>query len=198
MSASNRTLGRVLLVIVGLVLLLGGLAVVAVETVPQAASAWHGVAPGVLGSFGSTADRAISETAWGILLGAAVLAGILALVVLGTRGGGRVGVVIDDDGSAQAVPGAVRIESTAVQHALSSAIGAMPQVASLVVDVYRVRRIRAIRVKVRPKRGIAPREVADRVEEIIADLDALLGVRLPVLLQIARGGAGSGRPDRVH
>jgi hypothetical protein len=36
------------------------------------------------------------------------------------------------------------------------------------------------------------------VEDIVADLDALLGDRLPVLLEIARGGAGSGRTDRVH
>jgi hypothetical protein len=36
------------------------------------------------------------------------------------------------------------------------------------------------------------------VEEIVADLDALLGSQLPVLLEIARGGAGSSRPDRVR
>jgi hypothetical protein len=197
MSASNRTLGRVLLVLVGLVLLVGGLATIAVQVLPGAASIWHGVAPS-LGPLGGGASRGPLVTAWTIVLAAAVLVGVLALLVLGTRGGGRVGVVIDDDGSAGAVAGAVRIESTAVQHALSSAIGAMPQIASLSVDVYRVRRTRAIRIRVRPKRGIAPREVSDRIEEIVADLDALLGTRLPVLLQIARGGVGSAKPDRVH
>lgn len=197
MNASNRTVGRVLLVVVGLVLLAGGLALLAVETVDQAATAWRSLAPTWLGDLGSAADRDRSVAVWTITGAAAIVVGILGLVVIGTRGGGRLGVVIDDDGSDGAVAGAVRIESTAIQHALSSAIGALPQVASLAVDVYRVRRGRAIRIKVRPRRGIAPREVADRVEAIVADLDALLGARLPVLLQIARG-AGSSRPDRVH
>jgi hypothetical protein len=197
MNATNRTLGRVLLVVVGLVLLVGGLAAVLVQTVPQAADVWHDVAPGVLAPFGTGASRADSVTAWSIALGVAALVGVLALVVIGTRGGGRISRVVDDDGSADGVAGAVRIESAAVQHALSSAIGDLPQVASLAVDVYRVRRKPAIRIKVRPRRGAAPREITTQIEAIVADLDALLGERLPVLLQIARGGTGSAHPSRV-
>ena len=41
-------------------------------------------------------------------------------------------------------------------------------------------------------------KLTERVEAVVADLDALLGERLPVLLEIARGGSGSSRPDRVH
>jgi hypothetical protein len=198
MNATNRTLGRIALIVVGLALLVGGLGVVAVETIPQVASWWHGGAHDWIGAFGTRADHDAATTAWGIALGAALLAGVLALVVLSTRGGGRVGTVVTDDGDPTGVAGSVRIDATAIQHALSSAIGDLPQIGSLAVDVYRVRRRRAIRIKVRPRRGAAPREIVERVEGIVADLDALLGDRLPVYLQIARGGHGAAQSDRVH
>ncbi|PZF62464.1 hypothetical protein DEI92_02995 [Curtobacterium sp. MCBD17_034] len=197
MTASNRTLGRVLLVLVGLVLLAGGLAVVALGTVPGAARTWHRIAPGALAGFGSGADRPASVTAWSIALGVALLVAVLALVVLATRGGGRVATVVEDEGTAAPVDGLVTIDSTAVQHALSSAIGALPEVHSLAVDVYRVRGARAVRIRVRPRQGSAPRDLTTRIEDVVGDLDAVLGMRLPVLLHIARGGA-AGQPVRVH
>jgi len=197
MNATNRGLGRTSLVVVGLVLLAFGIGTVLVETLPWAAATWHAWAVS-LRDLGTAAARDASVVAWTWVLGGAVVLGVLALVVLSTIGGGRVGTVVEDDGSAEGVAGVVRIDAAAVQHALSSAIGAMPSVGSLAVDVYRVRGGRAVRIKVRPRRGAAPREVTRGVEEIVADLDALLGERLPVLLEIARGGAGSGRTDRVH
>jgi hypothetical protein len=197
MNATNRVVGRTALVLVGLALLVLGVGAVLVQTLPWAATAWHERA-GVLDALGTDAPRETSVTAWTWVLGGALVLGILAIVVLSTLGGGRVGTVVDDDGSAGGVAGSVRIDAAAVQHALSSAIGAMPQVGSLAVDVFRVRGGRAIRIRVRPRRGASPRDITTGVEEIVADLDALLGDRLPVLLEIARGGQGSGRTDRVH
>ncbi|MFJ3384394.1 MULTISPECIES: hypothetical protein [unclassified Curtobacterium] len=198
MNATNRALGRIALLVVGAALLVAGLAAVLVQTVPQAADIWHDAARAALGDLGVDASRGASIAAWSWVLAGAVVLGVLALVVLTTLGGGRIDTVVEDDGAPDSVPGGVRIDAAAVQHALSSAIGDLPQVASLAVDVYRVRRRRAVRIKVRPRKGAAPREITERVEEIVGDLDALLGEPLPVLLEIARGGAGSSRPDRVH
>jgi len=198
MNASNRPLGRVLLVVIGLSLVVGGLLTVAVMTLDVAASAWRSAGAPALAVLGTRADRGASVLAWTVALAAAVVVGVLAVVVVATRGGGRADDIVEDDGSAGDVPGSVRIDATAVQHALSSAIGAMPQVASLAVDVYRVRGGRAIRITLRPKRGVAPRKVVEEVEGVVSDLDALLGSRLPVLLRIARGGHGSNQVDRVH
>jgi len=197
MNATNRGLGRTALVIVGLALLVAGVGTILVQTVPWASSTWHDWGRS-LGDLGAGAPRDASVTMWTWVLGGGVVLGILALVVLSTLGGGRVGTVVEDDGSSSGVAGTVRIDSAAVQHALSSAIGVMPEVGSLAVDVYRVRGGRAIRIKVRPRRGASPRAITTGVEGIVADLDALLGDRLPVLLEIARGGSGSGRTDRVH
>ncbi|MBF4614101.1 hypothetical protein [Curtobacterium sp. VKM Ac-1376] len=201
MNATNRGLGRAALIVIGLVLLVAGVGAILVQTaqgLPLVASWWRAVGDALSG-LGTGASRDDAVFAWTCVLGGGVVLGILALVVLTTLGGGREGTVVDSDGSADGVAGSVRIESTAVQHALSSAIGAMPQVGSLAVDVYRVRGGgRAIRVRVRPRRGAAPREITERVEAVVADLDDLLGERLPVLLEIARGGSGSSRPDRVH
>jgi hypothetical protein len=130
------------------------------------------------------------------VLGGAVALGVLALLVLTSIRGGRTSTVVDDDGPAEGIPGRVRIEAAAIEHALSSAIAPLPQVASLAVDVRRVRRRTAVRILVRTRRGAPPREVVEQVEAVVADLDALLGERLPVLLRIARGG--SSRPDRVR
>jgi hypothetical protein len=197
-NATNRGLGRTVLVLVGLVLLAAGVGTVLVQTVPWAATVWHGWAAQV-GDLGVDAPRDASATAWTWVLGGGVLLAVLAFLVLTTLGGGRTGTVLEDDGSADGVPGAVRIESAAVQHALSSAIGAMPEVGSLAVDLYRVRGgDRAVRVRVRPRRGASPREITEGVERVVADLDALLGRRLPVLLELARGGSGTGRTDRVR
>lgn len=226
MNATNRGLGRTALVVVGLVLLVGGVGAVLVQTaegLTLVASWWRTIGDALAG-LGTHTTRDDSVLSWTWVLGAGVVVAVLAIVVLTTLGGGREGVVVERDGSADGVAGSVRIESTAVQQALSAAIGELPQVASLAVDVYRVRGTRlrggdgdapaaateavsgsgpaagsrAIRVRVRPRRGASPREVTERVEAIVADLDALLGERLPVLLEIARGGAGSQRPDRVH
>ncbi|WP_144710072.1 hypothetical protein [Curtobacterium pusillum] len=197
MNATNRGVGRTALVLVGLALLVLGVGAILVQTLPWAAATWHDWARS-LEALGTGAGRDASATAWTWVLGGGLVLGILAIVVLSTLGGGRVGTVIEDDGSADGVAGAVRIDSAAVQHALSSAIGAMPQVGSLAVDVYRVRGSRAIRIRVRPRRGASPRDITTGVEGIVADLDALLGDQLPVLLEIARGGSGSGRTDRVH
>ncbi|MFJ4221427.1 hypothetical protein [Curtobacterium luteum] len=198
MNATNRVLGRIALVLVGLVLLVVGVLTVLVPIVPAVAAVWQDVARVGLADLGTSAGRDASIAAWTALLGAAVVLGVLALVVLSTLGGGRTGTVVEDDGSTDGVAGSVRIEAAALQHALSSAVGDLPQVASLAVDVYRVRGRRAVRIRVRPRRGAGPRELTERVEAVVADLDAVLGERLPVLLEIARGGAGSGKPDRVH
>ncbi|WP_439690086.1 hypothetical protein ACRQ4C_03115 [Curtobacterium sp. SP.BCp] len=198
MNATNRVVGRIALVVVGLALLVAGAGAVLVQTVPAAAGIWHDLARPGLTDLGTRAAEEASLVAWTAVLGGAVVVGVLALVVLSTLGGGRTGTVVQDDGGADGVAGSVRIDAAAVQHALSSAIGALPQVASLAVDVYRVRGRRAVRIRVRPRRGAGPRELAERVEAVVADLDALLGERLPVLLEIARGGVGSGKPDRVH
>lgn len=197
MNATNRAVGRTALVVVGLALLALGVGAILVQTVPWAASTWQDWARS-LGDLGTGAGRDASVTAWTWVLGGGVVLGVLALVVLTTLGGGRVGTVVEDDGSAEGVTGTVRIDAAAVQHALSSAIGVMPQVGSLAVDVFRVRGRRAIRIRVRPRRGASPREITTGVEGIVADLDGLLGEQLPVLLEIARGGSGSGRTDRVH
>lgn len=198
MNATNRVLSRVALVVTGLALFVLGVATVLVQTVPWAADRWHDAARAALGDLGADAPHEAAIAAWAWVFGGAVLLGVLALVVLSGLGSGRAGTVVEDDGSAAGLPGVVRIDAAAVQHALSSAVGAMPQVASLAVDVHRVRGRRALRIRVRPRKGASPREVTTRVEEIVADLDALLGGPLPVLLEIARGGAGSSRPDRVR
>ncbi|GGL04514.1 hypothetical protein JOE58_003110 [Curtobacterium luteum] len=198
MNATNRVLGRIALVLVGLALLGVGVVTALVPTIPAVGAVWQDVARAGLADLAPGAARQASIAAWTALLGGAVVLGVLALVVLSTLGGGRTGTVVEDDGGADGVAGSVRIEAAAVQHALSSAIGDLPQVPSLAVDVYRVRGRRAVRIRVRPRRGAGPRELTERVEAVVADLDAVLGERLPVLLEIARGGAGSGKPDRVH
>ncbi|WIB26968.1 hypothetical protein [Curtobacterium sp. MCSS17_015] len=196
MNGTNRTLGRLVLVLVGLAFLGLGTAVVLVQTRPEAADRWRSAAGPVLGGLGSGAARDVAVPAWSWVLGGAVVLGVLALLVLSSLGGGRTGTVVDDDGPVDGLPGRVRIEAAAIEHALSSAIAPLPQVASLAVDVRRVRRRTAVRIVVRTRRGAPPRELVERVEDVVRDLDALLGERLPVLLRIVRGG--SSRPDRVR
>jgi hypothetical protein len=196
MNGTNRTLGRIVLVLVGLAFLGIGAGVVLVQTLPAAAGRWHDWATPVLGGLGSGATRSAAVPAWTWVLGGAVVLGVLALLVLASIRGGRTATVVDDEGPAGGLPGSVRIEAAAVEHALSSAIAPLPQVASLAVDVRRVRRRTAVRITVRTRRGAPPRELVERVEDVVRDLDALLGERLPVLLRIVRGG--SSRPDRVR
>lgn len=208
MNATNRVVGRAALVVVGLLLLVLGAGAVLVSTLPTAAALWHGLARPGLDALGTGARRDAGVLAWTVVLGGAVVVGVLALVVLATIGGGRTGVVLEDGGDGDrgdgvgvdgaGVGGVVRIESAAVEHALSTAVGALPEVASLVVDVHRVRGLSAVRVLVRARRGASPRVITDRVEVIVADLDAVLGEELPVLLEVVRGGLGAGRESRVR
>ena len=91
MNATNRVVGRIALVLVGLALLLAGAGAVLVQTVPVAAGVWHDLARTGLADLGTRVAQGTSLVAWTAVLGVAVVVGVLALTVLSTLGGGRTG-----------------------------------------------------------------------------------------------------------
>ncbi|WP_066522378.1 hypothetical protein [Curtobacterium ammoniigenes] len=203
MNRGNRALGRGALIVAGLALIIAGVEALLLALTPSARQMWRTATAGAAralasatrGPSGGAAAGPVS--AWWVVIGVSTAVAILAIVVLATRGGGRTDEVIVDEDRSGRIPGVVRVSTPAVQRALSTAIDALPEVQSLAVDVYAVRRVPTIRVRVRPHRGVAPRRLIDDVTTIVEGLDDLLGTHLPVLLHVARS-SGNDRAPRVR
>lgn len=197
MNRGNRAIGRAWLIVVGVALIVAGAEAVAVWASPVAARGWMRSTGAAARALGGQSGSSALTAAWTLLIVGAIVAMVLAVIVLATRAGGRTERVLVDEDQTGQIPGVVRVDATAVQRALSVSLAELPQVGSLTVDVYRVRRAPVVRIRVRPRRGSEPRRIVADVESVVADLDAILGVRIPMLLHLARGG-GDERPVRVR
>ena len=89
----------------------------------------------------------------------------------------------DDDGAA----GAVRLSCAVAEQALKSALLERTDIFGVSVTSYDFRRQTALRVRVLPRPGVAPHVMAQDISELVAALDELLGLEVPVLLSIGRG-----------
>ncbi|MGO4146528.1 hypothetical protein AB4Y77_15730 [Paenarthrobacter sp. YAF11_1] len=207
MRQTNRALNRILLALLGLALLGAGAAVIAAGTLPGAADAWTATASSVRDSgrnLVGTAPLPDPVRSWWLVAGIAVLLVWVALSAawLASQGGGRTprlaeqrhGTVQRDgtdvrDGS-QGTGGArgrtvvdVGLVSTALREALSG----NRDVLATSVSAWESRRGTALRLRMEARKGSSPRELADTAEELIREIDALLGHPIPVLVRITSG-----------
>lgn len=189
MNATNRILNRGVLLIVGLVLAAGGaLAVVAgvrpgwaAPLLDDAASA----AGGLLGRLGDwrvgVEGGASAPGALIVLLGAGLLCGILALVFLCTRGGGRTAEVL----RAESGRGTTAVDRNVADAVLTGVVDERRDVLAVRSAAYRVGGSPALALTVSTRRGAALDAVIAAAETAVQDWDALSGWRSPVLVHLA-------------
>ena len=191
MNNTNRALNRTLLIVVGLVVAALGAAAVALATVPAIADAWREGAPGVLDAVSS----ALVATPFGdtghswlwIALVAVLLTAVLLLIrFIARQGHGRTGDLVSRETSATDA-GRVSIDSAVAEQSLAAALASRPEIVASRVSTYRVGGRPVLKVSATARRGVSPRELTETIEGFIRSWDDLLGIEIPVLVQISGG-----------
>ncbi|WP_125616276.1 hypothetical protein [Specibacter cremeus] len=197
MNGTPRGLNRFLLALIGVVLVAAGGLLIALATVPAVGRWWRDWAHPAVDSLTALAQR--TRVAGGGSWVWIVVAVVMVLVALGMvgwiagQGKGRSGTLsshaggedaMDDDGGA---PGTVVLGSAVAEQALKSALLERGDLLGVSVASYDMRGRAGIKVRVLPRQGVAPHEVAAAVSALVNALDGLLGVQIPVLVSIGQG-----------
>ena len=205
MNTTPRFLNRLVLAVVGLVLLAVGAAGLLVLALPAAARWWADTAPRVGAGIedvrrSTTLDGQADTWLWPAL--GAVLVVLIVLLVLWmlAQGRGRASLFwsAGSGGPADPVLGSVSISAGAAEQLLRAALLERPDLVGASVSTWYVRGVPGLRVRVYPRRGTPPYAVAADVSRLVEALDAVTGLRVPVLISIVAGGRSRfTRADRV-
>jgi hypothetical protein len=194
MNGTPRGLNRFLLTLLGLILLGSGIGAVLLAAAPAAARWWQGWAGAQVAAVERYADHSrllMTSQSWIWLAAAAIflLVVILMMAWIANQGKGRANILhdyagnADDDGAA----GSVRLSCAVAEQALKSALLERTDLFGVSVTSYDFRKQTALRVRVLPRPGVAPHEIAAEITDLVAALDELLGLEVPVLLSIGSG-----------
>lgn len=203
MNRTPRTLNRILLGLIGLILIGigGGLLWLTLDN--GAAGRWQRFAPEMLErirAFGADTTLPGQSQSWvWVLLVFCMLAAIVLLVLwAAAQGRGRTGTLVseyDDDGA----PGRVAVSGAVAEQALRAALQEDPAVAAAAVSTYDVRGSSALRIRINPRQGAAPHLIAADATRLVEALDAALGREPAVLISIDAGRRlRFNREDRVR
>jgi hypothetical protein len=203
MNNTPRTLNRILIGILGLKLLAVGLLLIALATVPAAASWWQQWSAGVWNGMSQLLQRTSipgrqESWLWAVL--ALLLAVVIALMVawVAQQGKGRSSLILAED-DAEGLPGNVRIGGGVAGQALRAALAERQDLAGATVATYEVRGEPALKIRLQPRQGVAPHLLAADVSALVEALDAVVGKRVPVLIHIGTGARSRfSRAERVR
>lgn len=184
MSSTSRAANRLVLALAGLLLLTAGLVVLGVA-VPATAGPVASAVDGVRGGLQELVTTVGSPTVHAVGAAVAVVVALLCLVLAFSRGGGRTGTALRDADGEQ--PGSVELGVGLVRDVLRAGLAGRPEISGLSVSAWRRRGRTGWQVLVRTPAGTPPRTVVDLVGAQVELLDAQLGRRVPVLVEVTRG-----------
>lgn len=194
MNGTPRGFNRFLLSLLGLLLLVGGAGLATVSAAPAAARWWQnyaGAQVAWLAALDARTRLQMTSQSW-IWLVCAVFFLVVVIVMISwiaNQGKGRAGTLLDYQGNADddGAAGAVKLSCAVAEQALKSALLERTDLYGVSVTSYDFRKKTAIKVRVLPRPGVAPQEVAADIVEMVAVLNELLGMEVPVLLSIGAG-----------
>lgn len=196
MTTTNRVANRLVLVLAAS-LLLAAAAVIALATIPATAERTTATIDEARAWMQDAVERAGSATVHGLGLAVAIVVALLALLVAINRGRGRTALVTDEDPGR--LPGSVELTTQFLQDVLRRQLGSRADLLAVDLSAWQEGDRTVLLVRVEPRTGVSPRTVVDAVAGALADLDALLGRRLPVLLRITGGARRTfAAADRVR
>ncbi|PYI65408.1 hypothetical protein CVV68_18460 [Arthrobacter livingstonensis] len=193
MNGTPRGLNRFLLVLTGLLLLALGAALAVLVAVPSVARWWQQWAgPQVqwLGELAARTRLAPGSGSWIWLVVAACLLVVVVSMVtwVANQGKGRTNILFQRDGTDDdAAVGKVALSSAVAEQSLKAALLERGDLTGVSVTSYDFRGQACVRVRVLPRQGVAPQEVAADIGSLVDALDALLGLQVPVLVSIGSG-----------
>ncbi|PPF81379.1 hypothetical protein C5E07_13935 [Pseudoclavibacter sp. RFBJ3] len=189
MNSTNRGLNRLLIVATGLLLLIVGAAAALGAWLPGAKDTWTPISETVNTQVGSWLQQTPfpgTDFSWLMIAVVAVLVvGIILLLAFSLRQGqGRTGTLIHDRSSDT---GRTIVDVSVARDALADALGERDEFLSTSISAYSVKRAPMLKVSATCRRGVSPRDATAIVEQNLEALDALLGQKVPVLLQLSGG-----------
>lgn len=189
MNSTNRAANRLLILVVGLLLLVVGVAAATAVLVPVVRDTWKDATGPVTAQVSTwlqqtpLGDTGVSWIMPAILV-LAVIAIIVLIVFIVRQGRGHTGIALRESTSEH---GTTIVESGVAERALEDAIGRRPEFVASHVSTYRVKRTPVLKISVTCRRGVSPADAATIVGDAVRALDVLLGRQLPALIQISGG-----------
>ena len=191
MNGTPRGFNRVMLTLIGLLLLGVGAGLALIATVPAAAQWWQNYAGAQfawLADFERRSRLILTSQSWIWFAAAAACVVVIVAMIswIANQGKGRASTLLshpgnaDDDGAA----GAVKLSCSVAEQALKSALLERTDLLGISVTSYDFKGQTALKVRVLPRQGAAPHELAREIGALVAALDELVGVEIPVLLSI--------------
>lgn len=178
------------MIVVGLILLLVGVAAVAVAMIPAAADGVDAAASatrdGVKSALGWLGQEQVASSVALLVtvLIVAVIAVILAFAYILGQGGGRTHRIVSGPPTAW---GTVVVDSAVAEQSIKEALDREQEFASSRVTTFRVRSTPTLAVTVTCRRGVSPADAVERVTETLRALDAVLGEEIPAFIQVQGG-----------
>lgn len=182
MRNTRRALNRALLFIVGLVLLVVGVAVVLVVALPGAAGMVTTAADAVRTW---AADIGQPNVGWIVVAALAVLALLLiVLAIAAVRGRHRVPL---QSTAADGAQGRITITDGFASEALKNALAERDEILSARVSSNEVRGESVLHVAVSPRQNTSPRGITEHVDTLVSNLATLTGQRFRTYISVHSG-----------
>lgn len=175
MTSSNRTMNRILLFVLGLVAIVAALV------------GGAGVLPPVRDALSQyvTLPKSLTldtTTLW-IVAVVCVVVIVLSIIWILTRGRGGTSIALREEKGDDQVTVNVGLVRDVIEHELDE----VRDVVGTRVDLYRVRKQRAARVRISVRRGGDAATVLEAVDRALATLDRVLGRQVPTLVHLTGG-----------
>ena len=177
-----RALNRVFTFIVALLLLAAGAGLITAAFLPGVAQQWDHIGSNVEQWWTSVSEQSTvigQEFSWMTI--ALIVLGVLAIIVLLAivlqQGGGRVSNL--DDPQADEL-GQTRVTPAFIEDLVREKVSQNPWVHSVSAKSYQVRKDSVLALTLLTHKGASPANIAELAEQIVADLDAVLGGKVPV------------------
>lgn len=191
MNGTNRVFNRVVLIVIGIALLALGTAVAGASLWPVAADYWTAAGTAGRGWLESTAVASTigagAASGLALILIALIVVLIALLIFALTRlGGGRSRTLVGGAATRNDL-GRVQVRASFASDALQHSLGARSDILFSSVSARMVHSQPVMHVSVTPRQNTSPRQVADDVEKLVANLATLTGEELPTYISIHSG-----------
>jgi len=202
-NQTPRTLNRILITLLGLLLMLAGGTALALALVPALAGWWHAATAQAGANLQAVLDATTlpgQRDSWLWIVASLLLLLLVLLMIawVAQQGKGRTGTIaadFDGDGA----PGAVQLSSGVAEQALRAALLEHDGILHATVTAYDYDGGGALRIRVAPRLGVSPQAVADDVSDLVEALDLALGMSFPVVIHLVAGARSRlVRADRVR
>ena len=182
MNATRRGLNRFLLFLVAVALLAVGALALAVGLLPGGSEVWTNIAGGFQGWLRGLGRETAGWGAFAVLVVLAII--FIAIVAAAVRG--RRQAPLQSTGSANA-EGRITVTDGFASEALKNALGERDEILSARISAGEVKNESVLHVAVTPRQNTSPRQVADHVDTLVANLSALTGQDVRTYISIHSG-----------